>query len=193
MYSGGSMSYIVRVGIFRYQVGGIACGFHMWQCIERHEPRCCPGIGSGSRRNRLMRWGGRNRDARVEGVPVGKGRNPPCFRARAVPGTLTLCLRPPTTKPPFFGGVEIYLISPPELDFDFTGAANIGDWKAMADSFANCHDAPSLHMDCEAWDARDRFRGRHLLFSATEARPSAIISTFAIRDRVLPRRKGRGC
>jgi len=53
------------------------------------------------------------------------------IRSLMITGTLTLCLRPPTTKPPFFGGVEIYLISPPELDFDFTGAANIGDWKVI--------------------------------------------------------------
>jgi len=42
-------------------------------------------------------------------------------------GVLTVVLRPYSEKPPFFGGIEVYFVDPPELGFDFTGAANVAD------------------------------------------------------------------
>jgi len=46
-------------------------------------------------------------------------------------GELTAVLRPEVKEPPFFGGVEIYFVDPPTIDFDFTGVADVADWKVI--------------------------------------------------------------
>lgn len=57
-------------------------------------------------------------------VPVG-------IRAFNFHGALTVCLLPPAVQPPFFSGVEVYFVNPPELDIEFKGAAHIADFKGL--------------------------------------------------------------
>ncbi|CAE8647263.1 unnamed protein product, partial [Polarella glacialis] len=42
-------------------------------------------------------------------------------------GTMSVVFRPPSEKPPFFGGMEIYFVNPPEVDLDFTGLASVAE------------------------------------------------------------------
>lgn len=67
-----------------------------------------------------------NLDVQIKAMHLPLGIREFLFR-----GVLTVVLEPPANAPPFFGGVEVYLVNPPELDFDFTGAANIADLKIV--------------------------------------------------------------
>eukprot|EP00928_Gymnodinium_smaydae_P061495 TRINITY_DN45553_c0_g1_i1.p1 TRINITY_DN45553_c0_g1~~TRINITY_DN45553_c0_g1_i1.p1 ORF type:complete len:597 (+),score=122.57 TRINITY_DN45553_c0_g1_i1:56-1792(+) len=42
-------------------------------------------------------------------------------------GVLYNVFAPPSLKPPFFGGLQIYFANPPQVDLNFTGAANVAD------------------------------------------------------------------
>lgn len=53
-------------------------------------------------------------------IPVGVKR-------LMIKGQLNVLFYPPSSKPPFFAGVSIFFIEPPELDMDFTGAADFVD------------------------------------------------------------------
>jgi len=46
-------------------------------------------------------------------------------------GVLTVCLRPPIFRPPFFGGIEVYFVNPPDLGIVFTGAATVAGWSTI--------------------------------------------------------------
>lgn len=59
------------------------------------------------------------------GVPVG-------IQKIAFSGTLSVVMQPPTDRPPFFGGIEIYFANPPDLRLDFTGALNVADCPGLS-------------------------------------------------------------
>mmetsp|Transcript_46996 Transcript_46996/g.105574 ORF Transcript_46996/g.105574 Transcript_46996/m.105574 type:complete len:568 (+) Transcript_46996:38-1741(+) len=48
-------------------------------------------------------------------------------------GELNVVLQPITSTPPFFGGMTAFFIDPPELDMDFTGAADFVDMPILCD------------------------------------------------------------
>jgi len=52
-------------------------------------------------------------------------------------GTLSVALTSPCTEPPFFGGVEVYFVNNPEIDFDFTGVTNFADAPGVRDIIRN--------------------------------------------------------
>lgn len=54
------------------------------------------------------------------GVPVGITRID-------LKGTLVLLMAPPSTQPPFFGGLQIYFPNPPNINIHFVGAARVAD------------------------------------------------------------------
>ncbi|CAK0825489.1 unnamed protein product, partial [Prorocentrum cordatum] len=40
-------------------------------------------------------------------------------------GRISVVFRPPLARPPFFGGLEVYMVNAPDLDIEFRGAAQI--------------------------------------------------------------------
>ncbi|CAK9035332.1 unnamed protein product [Durusdinium trenchii] len=53
-------------------------------------------------------------------VPIGVKR-------LSISGQLNVLFHPVSSKPPFFAGVTVFFVDPPELDMDFTGAADFVD------------------------------------------------------------------
>ena len=53
-------------------------------------------------------------------VPIGVKR-------LSISGQLNVLFHPVSPKPPFFAGVTVFFVDPPELDMDFTGAADFVD------------------------------------------------------------------
>eukprot|EP00434_Breviolum_minutum_P008242 symbB.v1.2.007271.t1/scaffold442.1/size205228/9 len=53
-------------------------------------------------------------------VPIGVKR-------LSISGQLNVLFHPVSPKPPFFAGITVFFIDPPELDMDFTGAADFVD------------------------------------------------------------------
>lgn len=54
------------------------------------------------------------------------------IKSLVIEGTLSVVLRPLLKEMPIVGGIQAFLINPPEIDFDFTGAANIIDMPMIA-------------------------------------------------------------
>lgn len=49
-----------------------------------------------------------------------------------IEGTLSLVFRPLMDTLPVVGGIQIFMINPPVVDIDFTGAANLIDMPILA-------------------------------------------------------------
>lgn len=71
-----------------------------------------------------------NVNLQVMRIPVG-------IKRLVFKGQLHIILRPETSKPPFFAGVEIFFVDPPQVDLEFSGAAGIADWKSVHSSIQN--------------------------------------------------------
>jgi len=56
----------------------------------------------------------------VMGIPVG-------ITSFLLKGDLVLLFTPPMTKPPFFGGVQVYFANPPDISLNFIGAAKVAN------------------------------------------------------------------
>jgi len=48
-----------------------------------------------------------------------------------IEGTLSIVFRPPKKTPPFFGGVELYMINAPVVDLEFHGAGRIAEFPTI--------------------------------------------------------------
>ena len=56
------------------------------------------------------------------------------LRDLTLKGRGRIVLKPKVPYPPFFGGIQFYLLDDVEVDFDLVGAANVGDWQIVRKS-----------------------------------------------------------
>eukprot|EP00438_Fugacium_kawagutii_P006912 Skav203578 [mRNA] locus=scaffold935:80468:81274:+ [translate_table: standard] len=63
----------------------------------------------------------------IRTVEIQRGNVPVGVKHLSISGQLNVLFHPASPKPPFFAGVTVFFVDPPELDMDFTGAADFVD------------------------------------------------------------------